>query len=154
MTSDERANCYITLQTELEAPDENRVANAVACAAEAGGNHYVDVHVVFCDDEEIAGVHGEFFNDPTPTDVITFPDEGDGTEAAPFVGELLVSVQTAATAAAGQGHSTETEALLYVIHGVLHLCGLDDLTAEGRVEMRQAERVALQKLGLAIHYFE
>lgn len=146
--------CQVTRLTDLKSPDDVAVSAAAQAACEVVSGWCTDLHVVFCDDEEISGVHGEFFDDPTPTDVITFPIEGSGTREDPCSGELLVSVETAAAVAADLGHSAEHEALLYVIHGVLHLCGLRDSTASERSEMRAAEQNALQKLGVSLQYFE
>lgn len=130
------------------------IAAAVQAAAGVCGLVSANVHVVICDDDEIAGVHGEFFDDPSPTDVITFPIEGEGTAELPLIGELLVSAETALRVAAEQDHPAQTELLLYAIHGVLHLGGYDDQDAVSRSEMRSAEQQALQSLGRQLHYFE
>jgi probable rRNA maturation factor len=62
-------------------------------------------------------VHRDFLGIPGPTDVITFP-----------YGEILVCAPVAATRAREFGHDTTTELALYIIHGLLHLSGLDDTT--------------------------
>lgn len=89
------------------------------------------------DDREIARVHGRFLGDPTPTDVITFPD-----------GEIVVSGETAKREAEKLGIRPLQELLLYVVHGCLHLRGFDDRTEGERRRMRAAERRALKRLGL------
>ena len=58
-------------------------------------------------------------------------------------GELIVSTETALREAAAHGWSPHDEVLLYVVHGVLHLCGYDDLTDEARPAMRVREREVL-----------
>ncbi|MEM7600253.1 MAG: rRNA maturation RNase YbeY, partial [Verrucomicrobiota bacterium] len=73
------------------------------------------VEVSLISDEEIARVHGEFMDDPTATDVITFHH-----------GEVLVSIDTAERVGPEHQHTTVVEALLYVIHGFLHLNGHTD----------------------------
>ena len=91
------------------------------------------VEVVLIDDAEIARVHGEFMDDPTPTDVITFPYGA--------AGEVLVSVETAARQAAEFGQEFTRELALYLVHGLLHLCGYEDATDEGgrrMVELQEA----------------
>ncbi|MCB1077666.1 MAG: rRNA maturation RNase YbeY [Verrucomicrobiae bacterium] len=90
-----------------------------------------EVEVSLVSDETIAGVHGEFMDDPTATDVITFQH-----------GEILVSVETAKRCAGEFGHPAEREALLYVIHGLLHLNGHDDLSEPARTLMHaEQERI-------------
>ena len=86
------------------------------------------IEVSLVDDATIAGVHGEFMDDPTPTDVITFHH-----------GEILVSAETAVRCAIEHGHPPEREALLYVIHGLLHLNGHGDLTEPARGTMHAAQ---------------
>ena len=58
-------------------------------------------------------------------------------------GELIVSTETALREAAAHGWSPHDEVLLYVVHGLLHLCGYDDLTDEARPAMRVREREVL-----------
>ena len=58
-------------------------------------------------------------------------------------GELIVSTETALREAATHGWSPHDEVLLYVVHGLLHLCGYDDLTDEARPAMRVREREVL-----------
>ncbi len=76
-----------------------------------------EIEVSLVSDAEIAAVHGQFLDDPTPTDVITFEH-----------GEILISVETAARQAREYGHNQPVprEIALYLIHGLLHLAGWDD----------------------------
>ncbi|MFP6879769.1 MAG: rRNA maturation RNase YbeY [Roseibacillus sp.] len=89
------------------------------------------VSVTLIDDAEIGRVHGEFMGDPNPTDVITFAY---GEE-----GEILISVETAERHALEYGASVELELVLYLIHGLLHLCGYEDTTDSGREEMAELQ---------------
>jgi probable rRNA maturation factor len=90
-----------------------------------------EIEVSLVSDEAIARVHGEFMDDPTPTDVITFHH-----------GEILVSVETARREGPGHGNTAEEETLLYIIHGLLHLNGYTDLREPDRSVMhRLQERI-------------
>lgn len=73
------------------------------------------VEISIVDDETIAQVHGEFLNDPTPTDAITFP-----------YGEILVSCDTAANYARTHGMEPQEELFRYMVHGLVHLHGYLD----------------------------
>lgn len=73
------------------------------------------VEISIVDDETIARVHGEFLNEPTPTDAITFP-----------YGEILVSCDTAATYARAHGLEPQEELFRYMVHGLVHLHGYLD----------------------------
>jgi len=101
------------------------------------------VEVAFVDDATIADLHLRFMGIPGPTDVITFPlseDEDPPTEEA-TLGEVVVSTETALRQGPEYGLDPVDEALLYVVHGVLHLLGYDDLdeTDADRMAARQRE---------------
>lgn len=90
------------------------------------------VEISIIDDKQIAKVHGEFMDDPSPTDVITFD-----------YGEILVSAETALSNSEELQVSLENEILLYIIHGMLHLGGyLDGSRAEFK-EMKSLQEMIL-----------
>lgn len=98
-----------------------------------------ELSVAFVDDAAIARVHADFMDDPSPTDVITFPANADMDSA----GEILISVDQARARADEHGLSFSQELALYLIHGWLHLAGYDDRCDEDRARMREAEQAAL-----------
>jgi probable rRNA maturation factor len=91
--------------------------------------------VAFLRDDTLREIHAEFLRDKESTDVITFP--GDIVEN--FAGEICVSVDYAATYAEIHGKNFAEELTLYLVHGWLHLCGLDDIEFEDITRMRLAE---------------
>ncbi|MDF1740217.1 MAG: rRNA maturation RNase YbeY [Verrucomicrobiales bacterium] len=95
-----------------------------------------EIEISLVDDEAIADVHGQFLDDPTPTDVITFPH-----------GEILVSVETAKNGGPEHGLSMREETLLYIIHGLLHLNGHTDLSEPERSAMH-AEQERILRIAL------
>jgi probable rRNA maturation factor len=101
-----------------------------------------EVEITLVDDAEIARVHGEFLDDPTPTDVITFHH-----------GEILISTETAARQAVEHGQPLDHELALYAIHGLLHLAGWhDEEDAEAEAMARVQAGIlkeALAKVGSA-----
>jgi len=90
------------------------------------------IEVSILSDRTIAKVHGEFFDDPTPTDVITFHH-----------GELLLGAGVVTENARQYGHhAASDEAALCVIHGMLHLAGWEDLSAKDAKKMaNRQERI-------------
>jgi len=92
-----------------------------------------EVEISLLDDRTIAAVHGDFLDDPSPTDVITFHH-----------GEILVSTETAAREAAARGDLALRETALYVIHGLLHLHGHTDADPAARAVMHAAQDRILQ----------
>ena len=87
-----------------------------------------EVEISVVEDAAIAQVHGQFMDDPTPTDVITFHH-----------GEILVSADTAAREAAARAQPFLRELALYVIHGLLHLHGHTDAEDPPRALMHAAQ---------------
>jgi probable rRNA maturation factor len=76
--------------------------------------------------------------------VLSFALEDDGSR---LEGEIIISADTAASAAAEVGTSAPAEQLLYVIHGTLHLVGFNDKSPEEAEKMRAAEARYLQHFG-------
>lgn len=94
-----------------------------------------EIEVNLVTDEMIGQIHGEFMNDPSPTDVITFHH-----------GEIFISLDTAERTAADFGHTIEQEALLYLIHGLLHLNGHEDKTPFEGEAMKKIQEQILAKV--------
>lgn len=94
-----------------------------------------EVEVSFITDAEIARAHAEFLNDPAPTDVITFQH-----------GEILISTETAVRQAADNAQAPQRECALYIIHGLLHLHGHDDHTADEAAAMRGIQERILESV--------
>jgi probable rRNA maturation factor len=106
------------------------------------GRPDLQVSLLITGDAEIAALHAEYFRDPSPTDVISFAlDDG---------AELVVSRDTARRCAREHGHSIRAELALYVVHGILHTTGYDDVRARDRARMRAAEQVVLHRLRLRV----
>lgn len=101
-----------------------------------------ELSLVFLTDRELAALHADFLDDPSPTDVITFA----GDPAAGTAGEICVSVDTAAREARARRADFATELTLYLVHGWLHLLGHDDRQPGPKRRMRAAERRALRRL--------
>ncbi len=104
------------------------------------------VSIALVDDPTIREINRRHLGHDWPTDVITFPlsDPGDPE----LSGELVVSAEMAVATAGESGADPLHELALYVVHGLLHLCGLDDQTPEDADAMRAGEGEALASLGL------
>jgi probable rRNA maturation factor len=102
------------------------------------------VSVRLTDDGGIRSLHERFFGDPTPTDVISFPSGDDREALAGYLGDIVVSLETAATQAGEGGHSPEREVAFLALHGFLHLCGHDDQTEDDRRAMHARQRLLLE----------
>lgn len=96
----------------------------------------------FCGDERILQTNQDFLDHDYYTDIITF-DESEGDCIA---GDMLISLDTVRSNAEQLGTDYAEELHRVIIHGVLHLCGLNDKTDEDEERMRQAEEAALSLL--------
>ena len=102
------------------------------------------ISLAVVDDETIHELNRRHLNHDWPTDVLSFVLEDDGDH---LEGEVILSADTAATAAEELGNSATEEQLLYVIHGMLHLVGYNDKDDADAEEMRVAESRYLQQFG-------
>ena len=92
-----------------------------------------EIEITLVNDTDIARVHADFLDDPTPTDVITFHH-----------GEILISADTALRQGTEHGQTLDHEVALYLVHGLMHLAGWDDHEDEEAKEMAQRQEAILQ----------
>lgn len=97
---------------------------------------------LFCDDETILATNREFLQHDYYTDIITF----DYSTPRRVSGDMVISLDTVATNAAGLGADYDRELLRVIIHGVLHLCGINDKGPGEREIMESHEDAALRLL--------
>jgi len=108
--------------------------------AELHGKKVGDLSYLFCSDDHILEVNKEYLQHDYYTDIITF----DYTEGDIISGDMVISVDTIATNAEKFNTSFESEFFRVVIHGVLHLCGINDKGPGEREIMEQHEDEALE----------
>ena len=106
-----------------------------------------EMSLVLVNDRTICDLHRRFMNDPTTTDVLTFPIDLDRRGRA-TAGEVYVCVPEARRRGKEHGTRVEDEVLLYALHGMLHLCGFDDRTPAGYRAMHRTEDMILTRLGV------
>ena len=94
-------------------------------------------------DQELRRLNREFRKQDHPTDVLSFPAE---QPSQGFLGEIAISFETARLQALQYGHSLDEEIEILMLHGLLHLLGMDHETDRGR--MLNAERKWRASLGL------
>jgi probable rRNA maturation factor len=129
----------------LDAHAAGIVRPAIRAKAGPRGAPTGELSLVFLTDAALAQLHGDFLDDPTTTDVITF----EGVPELGSAGEICVSADTAAAYAREHKRDFSRELTLYVVHGWLHLAGHDDLQPKKKRAMRRAEARAMKALGAA-----
>jgi probable rRNA maturation factor len=108
------------------------------------------ISIALVDNATIHAVNRTHLGHDWPTDVISFPlsDADDPV----FCGELLVSAEMACASARELGVEPHDELALYVVHGLLHLCGYDDRGESDARRMRQREIELLAQAGVTDPY--
>ena len=98
-----------------------------------------EIAYIFCNDEKILEVNKEYLQHDYYTDIITF----DYSEADSISGDLFISLDTVRSNSEQLGVGYEQELHRVIIHGILHLCGIDDKGEGEREIMEAAENKAL-----------
>ena len=132
----------ITYNTEnVGMPDIRRrlTSQWVKQVAQSYGRKVGEVAYVFVDDEEILRVNRQYLQHDYYTDIITF----DYSNRRRISGDMVISLDTVRTNAEQFAKSYDSELLRVIIHGVLHLCGINDKGPGEREIMEQHENEAL-----------
>ena len=112
----------------------------IKAVAQTYGRKVGEVGYMFVNDEKILEINNEYLGHDYYTDVITFDyDEGDVVN-----GDIVISLDTVRTNAEMFGKAYEDELYRVIIHGILHLCGLNDKGPGDREIMEKAENKALE----------
>src|SRR5262249_21227687 len=126
--------------------DYAKLRAAARAVLEGEGRDDSEISLAFVDNPTIHRLNQRYLGHDEPTDVLSFPLSP--PKAKKLVGELVIGAEVAKSQAGERGHDVQAELALYVIHGLLHLCGYDDGTDREAARMRQRERHYLQQLGL------
>lgn len=131
-------------QGHVEMPrlDEQAMRDWIAAVAASLGKQVGCLTYVFCDDDYILETNREFLGHDYYTDIITF----DYTNSRHIAGDMVISLDTVRSNAEMLGAPYETELMRVMIHGVLHLCGINDKGPGEREIMENHENEALRIL--------
>lgn len=133
------------------------------CVLQAEGVATAAISIALVDNATIRALNRQYLNHDYKTDVLSFLFESEwgepnreptsmrGRQNGPrhIDGEVIVSAEMALDTAGRFGWGPKDELALYLVHGVLHLCGYDDRTDRQRRTMRGRERAMLTLLGVA-----
>ncbi len=115
----------------------------VKAVAAAYGKRVGEIAYIFVDDEKILEVNRQYLQHDYYTDIITF----DYSEGDVISGDLFISLDTVRSNAGLVGATYEEELRRVIIHGILHLCGINDKGPGEREVMEAAENRALAMFG-------
>lgn len=129
----------LSQNVEKPALDREKVERWIVEVARRHGRRVGAITYIFCDDARILEVNKEFLNHDYFTDIITFDD----TTGRLIRGDIFISLDTVASNAGTVGTTYDDELMRVIIHGILHLCGINDKGPGEREIMEAHENDAL-----------
>lgn len=124
-------------QEEINYPirQKNALRKWIAEAVLSEGKSPGAISVILCSDDYLHRLNLKYLQHDTLTDIITF----DYSEAHQVSGDLFISIDRVRENASGSAVKIPDELHRVIIHGILHLCGYGDKTAEEKKEMTAKE---------------
>jgi probable rRNA maturation factor len=126
--------------------DRKQMREIVRVVLEGEGVADAEISLAFVDNPTIHTLNKRYLDHDEPTDVLSFPLSEPASKK--LACELVIGAEVAQAQARERGHDVQVELALYVIHGLLHLCGFDDKSESAAAAMRRRERHYLQALNL------
>lgn len=128
--------------TKMPDIDTARLGKWIAAVAASHNRIVGPLTYIFCDDPKIIEVNRQFLNHDYYTDIITF----DYCRGRMISGDMFISLDTVRSNSIMVGATYERELLRVIIHGILHLCGINDKGPGEREIMESFENKALKLL--------
>ena len=145
----------VEVSVEADAGDEQLSAwlsRQATLAAEAAGVERAHLSIAVVNDVRMMQLHHHYSGELGTTDVLTFDLHDQPGDARELEGEIIVCLDEALRQAQAHGHRPEDEALLYVVHGMLHLLGYDDHSPAEAQRMHAREDEVLTRIGVGPVY--
>ena len=133
---------YNTENVKMHKISKRATSQWIKAVAESYQKKTGDIAYIFCDDEKILEVNKQYLQHDYYTDIITF----DYTEDNLISGDIFISLDTVKSNSEEQGTDYDEELHRVIIHGILHLCGINDKGPGERELMEAAENKALAML--------
>ena len=135
----------ITYQTEgipMPKIQRRKLSTWIKQVASGYGRKVGDIAYIFCNDDKILEVNQQYLNHDYYTDIITFDYDEDDT----ISGDIFISIDTVRSNAEERNIPFMSELHRVIIHGILHLCGINDKGPGEREVMESSENSALALL--------
>ena len=108
-----------------------------------------EVSIALADNDFVQQLNKQYRNQDKPTNVLSFPiDDTNLTELPPQLGDIIVAFETVKNECEQQQKSFENHFCHLIIHGMLHLLGLDHIQPDDAVEMEELEKQILLSMGI------
>ena len=119
---------------------KNRIKEVVRAIFESENITCDEIVLNFVDKRTISNLHKKYFDDPSPTDCISFPIDSPNEEGHVVLGEVFICPKTAIEYAENKNLNFYDETTLYIVHSILHLIGYNDITKKDKTIMRKKEK--------------
>ena len=131
---------YYAEEVSFPAIKKRETSEWIRRVAVKHGKKCGDIAYIFCSDEKILAVNREYLQHDYYTDIITF----DYTQGNRISGDIFISIDTVSSNAEEYHTSLDEEIHRIIIHGILHLCGINDKGEGEREVMTAHENDALK----------
>lgn len=118
---------------------KRETANWIKSVAKSYGKETGDISYLFCTDEKMLEVNRQYLKHDFYTDIITF----DYSEGNRISGDIYISLETVLSNSKKYSVNFDEELHRVIVHGILHLCGLNDKSEAEHQQMKEAEDKAL-----------
>lgn len=132
---------FYTSNTSFKASNRRAIKKWISDVLKSYGKQVGDIGLIFCDSEYMLQLNKKYLDHDHYTDVITFTYSE--KESKRLSGDIFIDPETVFFNAQRYGQKKEQELLRVIIHGILHMAGLNDRTPKERKKMRKAEDTAL-----------
>ncbi|NLX66771.1 MAG: rRNA maturation RNase YbeY [Bacteroidales bacterium] len=119
---------------------KRETANWIKTVAKNYGRETGDISYLFCNDEKILEINQHYLQHDFYTDIITF----DYSEGDRISGDIFISLDTVYSNSIQYDTDPQEELYRVIIHGILHLCGMNDKSDAEQQQMKAAEEEALK----------
>lgn len=138
---------FLNRQREISVSINPQSVQTVVDAVLCHENQRADfITIEFLSDAKTRNLHKKFFGDSSPTDCMSFPIDLDEHQKPRHLGDIFICPKTALSQAQNNPLIFFEELTLYLVHGILHLLGYDDLIPSARKKMKQHEASIMKSL--------
>ncbi|KAK9208162.1 hypothetical protein WN944_000516 [Citrus x changshan-huyou] len=144
-----RLNAPTLMKLAFDSLKDSTYKTRDTAVEDVGGFESIELSILFCNDEFIRKLNKEWRDEDHATDVLSMSQHVPELKLPILMlGDIVISVETAARQAEERGHSLLDEIRILMVHGLLHLLGFDhEISEEAEAEMEKNEEFLLQSLG-------
>lgn len=144
-----RLNVPMAMKLAFDGLKDSEHKTRDTAISDVGGFESVELSILLCNDDFIRKLNKEWRDEDHATDVLSMSEHiPDLNLPILMLGDIVISVETAARQAEERGHTLLDEIRILMVHGLLHLLGFDhEISEEAEVEMEKEEELLLKSLG-------